>query len=403
LKRHRHNASDFTRRSIFTFERVVGVLLATLMRSIQVELDQFFAHIELPEGRIARDDAFRMARKKLNWSAFTELNQAIVADVSTTARWHGYRVVAADSTTLMLPTHHPDTISADKGFNCYHHSDGIYALARGGGLCDVATGLMLRADIDSDSKGEREMLLDQLDSVFADDLLVLDRGYPSYWLFALLNQQGRAFCMRATTSFNAKIKAFVASGQASQLITVKPGHDQIAAFKRHNLPLKPFTIRLVRVVLPGGMIEVLITNLEDEIAYPAAEFAELYHRRWRIEEAFRHIKCRLHLEQFGGETPLAIRQEFHATILLHNLATLAAMDVKDLREDSATLSVNLTHASHMIRHHLPLLLSNPLEQATLCQILLERMVMMITRRRMNRQGPPRQPDREKPHPCRAYK
>ena len=151
------------------------------------------------------------------------------------------------------------------------------------------------------------------------------------------------------------------------------------------------------------MIEVLITNLEDEIAYPAAEFADLYHRRWRIEEAFRHIKCRLHLEQFGGETPLAIRQEFHATILLHNLATLAAMDVREQHEESANLSVNLTHASHLIRHHLPQLLSNPFAQATLCQILLERMAVMVTRRRTNRQGPPRQPDRAKPHPNRAYK
>lgn len=107
------------------------------MRSPQVELDQFFANVSLPEGRTARDDAFRMARKKLKASAFTELNQQIVADVPTTARWHGYRVLAADSTTLKPPTTHLDTRSKEKGFNCYHHPNGIYSLARGAGLCDT--------------------------------------------------------------------------------------------------------------------------------------------------------------------------------------------------------------------------------------------------------------------------
>ncbi|WP_085276323.1 hypothetical protein [Pseudogulbenkiania subflava] len=115
------------------------------MRSLQVELDQFFANASLPDGR--------MARKWLNASAFTELNQQIVAEVPTHARWHGDRFLAADSTTLKLPATHPDTRSEEKGFNCYHHPNGVYSLARGAGLCDTATGLMRRADIAADAKG----------------------------------------------------------------------------------------------------------------------------------------------------------------------------------------------------------------------------------------------------------
>lgn len=375
------------------------------MRSLQVELDQFFAHTDLPEGRIARDDAFRMARKKLNATAFTELNQLTVADVPTTARWHGYRVLAADSTTLMLPVTHPDTRSQDKGFNCYHYPGGLYSLARGTGLCDTATGLMLRADIASDAKGERDMLVEQLAQVKHDDLLVLDRGYPAYWLFALLSQRGHTFCMRLTTSFNATVKSFVASGRASAIVTIRPGKEQHPAFAHHDLPRTPFPLRLVRVLLPSGQVEVLATNLLDEAAYPAADFSELYHRRWRIEEAFRHLKSRLKLEQFGGETPLAIQQEFHATILLHNLATLAAMDALSQREEVeiGTFGVNLTHASHLIRLHLPRLLASPEQRTVLCQLLLERIAKKITRRRIGRPGTLRKPDREKPHPHRAYK
>ena len=50
IARHRQAARDFTRRAVFTFERVVGVLLVNLMRSLQVELDQFFSRISLALG-----------------------------------------------------------------------------------------------------------------------------------------------------------------------------------------------------------------------------------------------------------------------------------------------------------------------------------------------------------------
>jgi len=279
-------------------------LLTTLMRSLQVELDQFFSNIELPQGRFARDDAFRMARKKLKASAFSELNDHIVADAPTRSRWHGLRVLAADSTTLMLPATHPDTCSPD-----VHRDHGHDSLARGAGLCDTSTGLMLRADIESDAKGEREMLVEQLAEIKNDDLLVLDRCYPAYWLFVLLNLRGLLFCMRLTTSFNSTVKNFVASGAASMRWTIQPGKPQKQVFKSHDLPMTSFQLRLVRVLLPSGQVEVLVTNLLDEERWPSAEFSALYHRRWRIEEAFRHLKARLKLEQFGGETPLAIRQE----------------------------------------------------------------------------------------------
>ena len=43
-------------------------------------------------------------------------------------------------------------------------------------------------------------------------------------------------------------------------------------------------VRLVRQVAPNGQIPVLATNL-DAGAYPCAVFSDLYHQRWRIEEA----------------------------------------------------------------------------------------------------------------------
>ena len=53
-------------------------------------------------------------------------------------------------------------------------------------------------------------------------------------------------------------------------------------------------MRLVRNVATGAKLRVLLTNLSaDQV--PAAAFGDLYHQRWRIEEAFKRLKHRLHL------------------------------------------------------------------------------------------------------------
>ena len=68
-----------------------------------------------------------------------------------------------------------------------------------------------------------------------------------------------------------------------------------------------------------------------------------------------------------------------------------------------TFGINLTHASHLIRLHLPRLQASPEQRAALCQLLLVRISKKITRRRLGRCGTLRKPEREKPHPYRAYK
>ena len=245
------------------------------------------------------------------------------------------------------------------------------------------------------------MLVSQLSAMQPDDLLVLDRGYPAHWLFALLLQQQRAFCIRLKLDYSSQVAAFVRSGLDSRVITCQPTRHH-AGFAEHDLPLTPFPLRLVRVVLPSGQIEVLVTSLLDEEQYPASVFGQLYRQRWRIEEAFRHIKCRLKLERFGGETPLAIRQEFHATILLHNLATLAGLDTLQALPEAerSEQHVNLTHASRLLRLLIPQLLQPGGDIDVLCAGLLEGVLCQLTRTRPGRIGPPRKRNRAKPryHP-----
>ena len=89
------------------------------------------------------------------------------------------------------------------------------------------------------------------------------------------------------------------------------------------MPRPASTVRLIRQVTPPGKVRVLMTSLLDPDRYPAPAFTDLYHRRWRIEEAFKRLKHRLSLEHTSGLTWLAACQDVGAKMVCDNLNALA--------------------------------------------------------------------------------
>lgn len=62
-------------------------------------------------------------------------------------------------------------------------------------------------------------------------------------------------------------------------------------------------------MLPNGPEFIVATNVFDTSVGPSA-FGELYRGRWRIEEAFTHIKARLQIENWSGILPQTVEQDF---------------------------------------------------------------------------------------------
>jgi len=52
---------------------------------------------------------------------------------------------------------------------------------------------------------------------------------------------------------------------------------------------------------------VLLTNLADRAAYPAAELLALYKLRWGIEGVFQQVTCTFSLAHLIGSSPKARR------------------------------------------------------------------------------------------------
>lgn len=389
---------------------LVAVLARGMLRSLQGELDDFFGRLA-NQGHLLRavsKSAFSQARKKLNPSAFRALNDLLLAHWEqqvAVPRWHGFRLLAGDATTLRLPNL-PEVIDE---FGV--HGDrwgGQTPLAQVFGLMDVASGLLVHAEMFEAKAREREMLAHSLTHVRAEDLLLLDRGFPSYWLFAWLIERQRHFCIRVRDDVAgmAQFEAFIRSTapEAILQVDVPAAAARKAAAQGFEIQQRCFSIRLVRVRLPSGQHEFLATSLLDSAAFPAGEFAGLYHQRWRIEECFKVLKCRLAVEHFSGELPASIRQDFLAKVWLGNLvATFAYLAKAALpAEKQARFTPNLSYAIAAVRAALPRLLLRIANFTAGVRHLLDLISQTLEWRRPNRSFP-RTRQAVKPTRHRAYK
>lgn len=382
---HRVSESDFTRRRCLSLEVLVTFLLQMVGgRSLQVGLDQFFAALGEAGAltRVVTKSALSQARKKLLPSALAELGALWVREwlaVVGEQRWHGWRVVAVDGSCVRVPKWR----ETQEAYGLGPNKDGSVVMARVVGFLAAASSQMLHAQIGGYDEGERSLLVRSLRALSPRDLLVMDRGYPAWWLFALLGQRNIEFCARLDSCGSAyrQVQHFIRSGASEQVIEQQLSSAALAQLRKYGAKAEKGTklrLRLVRVVLSSGCVEVLITSLLDTVAYPAGEFAALYHARWRIEEAFKTLKCRLHLEGFTGELPHAIEQEIYAKILVANItAALCTQAQAQLTDHKAkNYRVNQTAA---IKHWPSLAVAWIKGGVHLLEERLEALVILLTR------------------------
>ena len=79
-------------------------------------------------------------------------------------------------------------------------------------------------------------------------------------------------------------------------------------------------LRVVKLQLPSGEVETLISNLFD---LELEEFPKLYFKRWPVETKYDILKNKLELENFTGYTKNVILQDFWSTMYLSNLSAIA--------------------------------------------------------------------------------
>jgi hypothetical protein len=302
--------------------------------SIQRELDRFFKSVSQSDFNIREvtKGAFTQARAKLNPWAFQRLNDVAVNTFYQGAEyyvWHDKRLLAVDGTRMVLPNH-PSIVDEFGQQKFGPNADSPRSLALGSMLYDCLNQITLDAQMAPYASSERDLLMLHMDKVKSGDMLLLDRGYPCFWLLFLLKARQIDFCVRLKENWWLKVKDFTESNEKERIVTFRlPKKDRGKLSDYHQMFDTELKCRLIKVELDNGEKEILCTSLLDHNRYLHQDFVEVYHYRWNEEEAYKLLKSRIELENFSGKTAKAVRQDFHAKVFLMTLCAAYAHPIEE--------------------------------------------------------------------------
>lgn len=325
LQRFRVKATDFTRQRVLSWERVLVLILSGHKVSLQNALNKCFRAL----GRVwevVTASAYSQARQKVQPQVFVHLNAVACEEYYTrygaddeVELWHGQRVLGVDGSYLNLP----DTEETRARFSVQtnQHEGGEQVQALASVLYDLRNDLGLSAALGPKQAEKNLVFAQHLDVLQAGDVVVGDRAYADYSVLATLVARQGHFVIRFPRQSFAAVNAFWAAPAPEQVVTLGVTSKARAYVAQHHLPTE-LQVRLVKVVLATGEVEVLGTDLLDAQTYPASEFSLVYGWRWQHETYHDRLKNIFEVERFSGTRVQAIEQDFYGVVFLATLESI---------------------------------------------------------------------------------
>lgn len=344
--KHRMDKKYFTRKRKLGFSEICLLILKCSKHALHTAIRTFLDEAGLDAVSYSKP-AFCKARKKIKPSAFKELFQIsahFFYENGKIKTYNGYRIFAIDGSDFNLPNT-PELIEAF-GSEEFHWGSqiGTQVQAQVSCLYDVLNHITVDAYMEPYHVSERKLAIRHIESLAAkktdNDILLMDRGYPSEELLLKLEECGFYYVMRSNKKeFFKEIREVTAD-------------DAVVVRKTKTKDLR---IRVITVQLDNGTEETLLTNLMDQ-GIGIEDFKYIYSLRWGIETKYNDLKNKLEIENFSSISPICIMQDFYATLFLSNaVAYLEADNEKMLEKINASeqnlyqYKVNISNAVSVLK------------------------------------------------------
>lgn len=178
-------------------------------------------------------------------------------------------------------------------------------------------------------------------------IIIADRGYESYTVFAHIQEKGCYFLIRikdigsagiiAATKvpntdkfdmFNDLLFTRKQTNKVKKLLKEHPekyryisSGSQFGFLDLHTNLFYPMSFRIVRFQIAPSVFDAVVTNLP-VTEFPPEEIKRLYRMRWGIETSFRHLKHTLGLLNFHSQKTAYIVQEIYAKMIMYNFCEM---------------------------------------------------------------------------------
>jgi hypothetical protein len=308
------------------------------------------------------EEAFVKARGRMPlefWIALTTLlADRFAEEHDDLIRWKHFRLLAMDGSLINLPRW--------KALRDYFGA----ARGRRGGRTPQVRMMMLqfpltrvpyRYALAPKKTAEKTIAMELLRHVRPNDLLLIDRGFWSYGLFALIQQHGAFFATRKIENVNLKVVRRL--GPKDALVRLTPS---LAKWKKAPWP-PSLELRRIDYQVRGFRPSALITNVLDPKVISRAEWVgmavheagevlrkSIYHRRWEIEITFSELKVRQGLRALRGRKPSSIKYEIASHVLLYLMVRWLMVEAAKAH-GLDPLRLSFTEALQELRDMLPAL------------------------------------------------
>ena len=335
-------SQDFTRERKLSFQTLIQLLLYMGGNSITKELFEYFDY----NADTISTSAFVQQRDKLLPCALEYLFHEFTNSFAHTKTYRGYRLFAIDGSSVSIP-HNPSHAESyfkqrnRKGYNLLH-LNAMYDLCN-----QIYRDAIIQPERQADEYAAFAKMVDR-SKINQKSIVIADRGYESYNLFAHVEQKGwnylirvkdvgstgmlRSFDLPKTDEFDVTISMVLTRKQIKEVKTNPKLYKFIPPTSRfdyldlHHDIYYPISLRVLRIRINEDLYETIITNL-DSGQFSPCHIKELYALRWGIETSFRKLKYTIGLLNFHSKKINCIIQEIFSRLIMYNFCEIITAHV----------------------------------------------------------------------------
>jgi hypothetical protein len=244
------------------------------------------------DWEVPRSGSITKARHRLGPLVMARLFQRTAGPLAVAdtpgAWWRGLRVCSLDSSVLDVP----DTVFNDAVFGrpTNGKAPGPFPQVRIMVLAENGTKTLIDAAVEGCCVDERTVARRILPSLRPDMVVLADRGFPGYHLWADAAATGAQLVWRIPASFGLPVLQTLSEGTYLSHLTAR---RQKGTPTPPPIPVRVIEYTVITHTEDGdetSELFCLITTLVDPAAAPAMELAQLYHQRWQIETGLGALK-----------------------------------------------------------------------------------------------------------------
>jgi Insertion element 4 transposase N-terminal/Transposase DDE domain len=284
-----------------------------------------FLHSWRSDWQVPTSSAISQARTRLGEEPLKELFTRVavpMAKRATRGAWYrGMRLMAIDG-VILDATDTPENV-AEFAKKPHRNGESVFPQVRIVGLAECGTHAIVAASLDSWRTYERELAADLVEYFEPDMLIIADRGFYGYDLWAMAQATGAALLWRVRKDLRLPVLDVFPDGSYRSEILPKQMKTDLNRGKRRRVPDSArVPVRVIEYTIPnrsGGEVFRLITTIVDPEAAPAQDLATLYEQRWEFEIGLDEIET----HQIGAnpvlrsKKPELVKQEIWGLLITH--------------------------------------------------------------------------------------